>query len=168
MGMKFPFGHQIRDEIPIWSPRYHSSCCFEAWSELIVKVSQWCPTPCDPMDYTVPGILQARILEWVAFPFSRWSSHPRDRTQVSRIAGAEPQGESKNIGVGSLSLLQWIFPTQKSNQSLLHCRQVLCQLSYQGNPRAYRASLNKITLGIYFQCLTRSKYSRKHTCLLNK
>ena len=35
----------------------------------------------------VPGILQAKILEWVAFPFSRWSSQPRDRTQVSRITG---------------------------------------------------------------------------------
>ena len=39
------------------------------------------------MDYTVHGILQARILEWVPFPFSRGSSQPRDRTQVSRIAG---------------------------------------------------------------------------------
>ena len=37
---------------------------------------------CDPMDYRVHGILQARILEWVAFPFSRVSSQPRDRTQV--------------------------------------------------------------------------------------
>ena len=52
-----------------------------------VKVSQSCPTLCDPMDYTVHGILQARILEWVAFPFSRRSSQPRDRTQVSCIAG---------------------------------------------------------------------------------
>ena len=42
---------------------------------------------CDPMDYTVHGILQARILEWVAFPFSRGSSQPRDQTQVSCIAG---------------------------------------------------------------------------------
>ena len=42
---------------------------------------------CDPMDYTVHGILQARILEWVAFPFSRGSSQPRDRTQVCCIAG---------------------------------------------------------------------------------
>ena len=40
----------------------------------------------DPMDYTVRGILKARILEWVAFPFSRGSSQPRDRTQVSHIA----------------------------------------------------------------------------------
>ena len=39
------------------------------------------------MDYTVPGILQARILEWVAFPFSRGSSQHRDQTQVSHIAG---------------------------------------------------------------------------------
>jgi len=46
-----------------------------------------CPTLCDPVDYTVHGILQARILEWVAFPFSRASSPPRDRTQVFHIAG---------------------------------------------------------------------------------
>ena len=41
----------------------------------------------DPMDYTAHGILQARMLEWVAFPFSSGSSQPRDRTQVSCIAG---------------------------------------------------------------------------------
>ena len=51
-----------------------------------VKVSQSCPTLCDPMNYTVHGILQARILQWAAFPFSRGSSQPRDRTQVSHIA----------------------------------------------------------------------------------
>ena len=52
-----------------------------------VKVTQSCPTLCDPVDYTVHGILQARILEWVAFPFSRGPSQPRDRNQVSCIAG---------------------------------------------------------------------------------
>ena len=52
-----------------------------------VKVAQSCLTLCDPMSYTVNGILQARILEWVAFPFSRGSSQPRVRTQVSSIAG---------------------------------------------------------------------------------
>ena len=55
-------------------------------------------------DYTVYGILQARILEWVAFPFSRGSSQPRDRTEVSCIAGrllpAEPPGKPKNTAVG--------------------------------------------------------------------
>ena len=54
---------------------------------LVVKVTQSCPTLCDPVDYTVHGILQAGILEWVAFPFSRGSSPPRDGTQVSHIAG---------------------------------------------------------------------------------
>ena len=52
-----------------------------------VKVAQLCPTLCDPMDYTVHRILQARILERVAFPFFRESSQPRDQTQASRIAG---------------------------------------------------------------------------------
>ena len=42
-------------------------------------------TLCDPMDYTVRGILQAKILEWVAFPFCRGSSQPRDQTQVLGI-----------------------------------------------------------------------------------
>ena len=52
-----------------------------------VKVAQLCLTLCDPMDYTVHGTLQASIREWVAFPFSSRSSKPRDRTQVSSIAG---------------------------------------------------------------------------------
>ena len=52
-----------------------------------VKVAQSCPTLCNPMDYTVYGILQARILEWLAFPFSKGSSQPRDRTQVSHVGG---------------------------------------------------------------------------------
>ena len=48
--------------------------------ELDESESQSCPTLCHPMDYTVHGILQARILEWVAFPFSRGPSQPRDQT----------------------------------------------------------------------------------------
>ena len=50
------------------------------------KVTQSSPALCYPMDYTVHGILKARILEQLAFPFSRGSSQPRDRTQVSCIA----------------------------------------------------------------------------------
>ena len=45
---------------------------------LKVKVAQLCPSLCDPMDYIVHGILQARILEWVDVPFSRGSFEPRD------------------------------------------------------------------------------------------
>ena len=51
-----------------------------------VKVAQSCLTLCDLVDYIVHGILQARILEWVPFLFSRASSQPRDWTQVSRIS----------------------------------------------------------------------------------
>ena len=65
-----------------------------------MKVTQLCPTLCDLMDYIVCGVLQARILEWVAFPFS-----------------------------GGL------FTTQELNSGLLHCRQILYQLSHQGSPR---------------------------------
>ena len=52
-----------------------------------MNVTQSCLTLCDPMDCIVHGILQARILEWVASPFSRGSSQPRDQSQVSHIAG---------------------------------------------------------------------------------
>ena len=56
------------------------------------KVAQSCPTLCDPMDCSLPGfsvhgIFQVRVLEWVAISFSRGSSWPRDRTQVSHIVG---------------------------------------------------------------------------------
>ena len=62
------------------------------WKKKKSEVTQSCPTLCDPVDYSPPGscvhgILQARILEWVAISLSRWSFQPRDRTQVSCIAG---------------------------------------------------------------------------------
>ena len=90
-----------------------------------------CMTLCDP-------ILQARILEWVAFPFSRDLSNPGIKPRSPALQAdslpAEPQGKSKNTTVSNLSLLQWLFPTQESNWSLLHCRQILYKLSYQGFP----------------------------------
>ena len=52
-----------------------------------MKVAQLCLTLCDPMDYTVQGILQARILEWVAFLFSVGSFQPRAQTRVFCITG---------------------------------------------------------------------------------
>ena len=60
---------------------------FQRKVKVKVKIPQSCMTFCDPKDYTLHRILQARILEWVAFPFSRGSSQPRNRTQVSCIAG---------------------------------------------------------------------------------
>ena len=78
-----------------------------------VKVDQSCPTLLNPVAYTVHGILQARILEWVAF--------------------------------------QGIFPTQGSNQGLLHCRQILYQLSYQGSPCWQAKNLLKNRRKIYMK-----------------
>ena len=75
--------------------------------EVKVKVAQPCPILCDPIDYTVYGILQARMLEWVAFPFSRDLSNPGIEPRSSALQAdslpAEPQGKSKNTGVGSLT-----------------------------------------------------------------
>ena len=61
-------------------------------TNMLCLVAQSCPTLCNPMDCSPPGpsvhgIIQERILEWVATPFSRGSSPPRDRTQVSHVAG---------------------------------------------------------------------------------
>ena len=103
-----------------------------------VKVTQSCLTLCDPMDL-VYGIFQARILEWIAFLFSKGSSQSRDQTQSPALQAnslpAEPPGKPKNTGVGSLSLLQGIFPTQESNWGLLPCRWILYHLSHQGSPK---------------------------------
>ena len=71
---------------PSHLPRYQKSERKWKWSYLVL----W--TLCDPMDCSLPcssicGILQARILEWVAISFSRRSSQPRDRTRVSLIVG---------------------------------------------------------------------------------
>ena len=103
------------------------------------------------MDYMVHAILQARILEWVAFPFSRGSSQPSYETQVSCIAGrffnSWAKRKPKNTGVGSLSLLQGIFLTQELNQVLLHCRWILYQLSYQGSPAGKRCVNSRLGTG---------------------
>ena len=135
--------HHVPPDVPKWKR---------------VLVTQSCPTLCDPMACILPGscvhgLFQARILEWVAIFFSRVSSQPRDRTQVSCIAGgflpAELQGKPKNTGVGSLYLLQQIFPIQELNQSLLHCRRILYQLSYKGSPET--VWLTKMSGSIPFQ-----------------
>ena len=70
-----------------------------------VKVTQSCPTLCDPKGYSPPG---------------------------SSVHGDSP---GKNTRVGCHALLQGIFPTQGSNPGLLHCRRILYGLSHQWNPR---------------------------------
>ena len=76
----------------IFNPCLVESAYVEPWIQKESEIAQSCLTVCDPVDCSPPGssvhgILQARILEWVAISFSRGSSQPRDRTRVSRIAG---------------------------------------------------------------------------------
>ena len=58
-------------------------------------------------------------------------------TQGSKFFTSQATGEPKNTGVGSLSPLQQILPTQELNQGLLHCRQILYQLSFRGSPNQH-------------------------------
>ena len=129
---------------PMISFRYMPRSGIAGSLKVEVLVAQSCPTLCDPMEcsppgFSVHGILQVRVLEWITIPFSRGSSWPRNWTWVSHIADRFftfwATRELRNIGVGSLSLLQGIFLTQESNWGLLHYRQILYQLSYQGSPQ---------------------------------
>ena len=118
-------------------PSHHGAlrvpCAYTRFS--LVKVAQLCLTFCDPLDRTVHGILQARILEWVAFLFSRDRPNPgiQPRSPALQVDSlpAEPPGKPKHPGVGSLFLLQQIFLTHELNQWPLHCRQILYQLNGQ-------------------------------------
>ena len=87
-----------------------------------MEVAQLCPTLCNLMNYIVHGILQARILEWVAFLFSRESSQPRDVTRVSCIAAdslpAEQQGKQRRLSANELMLLN--CAGKDSSESLEH------------------------------------------------
>ena len=78
----------------------HCSHALVAWKWKLLSCVWLFATP-----WTLHGILQARILEWVAFPFSRGSSQPRDRTQVSRIAGGFFNQRSHK---GSPRILEWV------------------------------------------------------------
>ena len=96
-GLPFPFPGDLPD--PGWNLGFlHCGRILHYWATKgalfngWVKIAQSCPTLCDPVDCSLPGssvhgILQARILEWVAISFSRGSSRPGDQTRVSRIAG---------------------------------------------------------------------------------
>ena len=80
---------------------YKASLLFWKW-KVKVKVPQSRPTLCNPMDFQVHGILQARIMEWVAMPSCRGSSQPRDRTQVQADSlPAEPQGKPMSTNSNS-------------------------------------------------------------------
>ena len=96
------------------------SSYFSSKWKVKVKVAQSCLTLCDPMDYTVHGILQntgvgsLSLLQGMDLPNP--GIKPRSPTLQADSLPAKPQGKPKNTGLGSLSLIQWIFPTQELNQ----------------------------------------------------
>ena len=99
---------------------------------------------CDPMDCSPPGSsvygdspgknIRVGCHALLRGNLSNPGSEPRSPTLQVVSLPSEPSGTPKNTGVGSLSLLQGIVLTQESNSGLLHCRQILYQLSYPGNP----------------------------------
>ena len=88
--------------------------------------------------WTIQSMEFSRPEYWCGQPFPSSGDlpnpeiEPRSPTLQADCLPAEPQGKPKNPGVGSLVLLQWIFPTQELNRGLLHCRWILYQLSYEG------------------------------------
>ena len=105
-------------------------------------VARSCPTLCDPMDCSPPGCPRgfSRQESWSGLPCPAPGDlldpaiEPRSPALQADSLPAKPPGKPRSTGVGSLSLLQWIFPTQDSNQGLLHCRWILYLWSYQGRP----------------------------------
>ena len=109
--------------------------CCAVLSQVQLFVTPWTVAHQAPLSM---GILQARILEWVAMPSSgdlpNLGMEPRSPALRADSLPCEPPVKPKNTGVGTQSLLQGIFPTQESTWGLLHCRLILYQLSYQGSP----------------------------------
>ena len=127
----------------LYEKNYYYSFYFFNCKHIKFKITGYTTTELE-LKYLTPEVKvkvasdKARILERVSIPFSRGSSQSRDQTQVSHIAGgfftSWARRNPKNTWEGSVSLLQWIFPTHESNPGLLHCRQILYQLSYQESP----------------------------------
>ena len=116
---------------------------------VLCLVTQSCLTLCDPRDCSPPGssvhgdspgkntgVGCRALLQGIPNP----GVEPRFPTLWVDSLLCEPAGKPKNTGAGILSLLQGIFPTQESNQCLLHCRRILYQLSYQGSYFAPKVS----------------------------
>ena len=103
-----------------WKPLSRVGLFATPWTIQFMEFSR--PEYCSGYPFPSPGYLPNPGIK------------PRSPTLQVDSLPAEPQEKPKNTGVGSLSLLQQIFPTQESNQGLLHCRWILYQLNFQGSP----------------------------------
>ena len=136
------------------------------------QLHESCPTLCNSMDCSLPGspvrgILQTRILEWVAviqgfFP----TQGPNPGLPHCRrvLYCLSHQGSSRVLDWVAYSLPQGILPTQESNWGLLHCRRILYQLSYQESPLIYENVFNlQDALRVYItRVLTKSNVGQLH------
>ena len=117
------------------------------------------------MNYTVHGILQARILEVVAFFFSRGSSHPRDRTQVSHIAGrslpAESQGKPQNSeSSAQTSSIRGYWTTHSTSHGMVVFITLTLSSSFLGQGKVYFSTL----LSGNMTCLGQQNVSKSELC----
>ena len=131
----------LRAVVPVQAPI--TSCVRLPMSSQVkerkkVKVAQPCPTLHDPMDYTVRRFSRPEYWNGLPCPspgdLPNPGIKPRSPAMQANSLPAESPRKPRNTGMGSLSLLQGIFPTQGSKQGLLHCMQILYRLSYQGSP----------------------------------
>ena len=124
--------------------------------KLKVKATLSCSTLCNPMDYRVHRILQARILELVAFSFSRGSSQPRDRTQISCIAGSFSTSLSHK---GSLSMLEWVaYPFFSGSSRPRNRTGVCCIISGDDLEIDYKGILTTV-FGVLSYLRTKSHFN---------
>ena len=140
---RYPWCNKIRMALCLCSfPRENPCVC--------MCLAQSCPTLSDPMDCSPPGSsvhgdspgknTGAGCHALLQGPNPR--IEPRSPALQADSLPSEPPGKPMDTGVGSLSLLQGIFLTQKLNRGLLHCRRILYQLSHQGSPlKTHKASL---------------------------
>ena len=145
----------------------------------VLSFAQLCPTLCVPMDYSPPGSSVHGIFQqeyWSGLPCPPPGDLPnpgiysRSPALQADSLSSESPGKHKNTGMGSLSLLQGIFPTQESNQGFLHCGCILYQLSYQGSPFWTRV-LSKWepenqNLRVSSPFLTEKSHPKKYPCVL--
>ena len=112
------------------------------------------PMVCSLPGSSVRGISQARILEWVTISspgdLSSPGVEPRSPALQADSLPSEPQGKPKNTGMGSLSLLQGIFPTQESTRGLLQVDSLPAELSEKLHSISYLIYIQQIELSIIY------------------
>ena len=139
----------------VLSPFSHVQLCVIPWTTVCLvflsmgfsRQEYWSGLPCpSPGDLSDPGIKTRSPALQADFLLSEPLSESESRSVMSD--SMRPHGlyspwnsPGQNTEVGSLSLLQGIFPTQGSNPGIPHCRQIPCRLSHQGNPRQWPSEL---------------------------